>query len=93
MKKSDNKFKKFFKAIGKFFKIVAVAIYKFLVKFFVSIFRFIVLTFRQVKKVRWPDKKTMVESTIVVVAFVVFLGLYFMFDDFIILNLLKLIKY
>ena len=38
-------------------------------------------------------QKTMVESTIVVVAFVVFLGLYFMFDDFIILNLLKLIKY
>lgn len=74
--------KKVFKAIFNFFK-----------RMMIAIVRYFVLVFKQIKKMRWPDKKTMIEATSVVLVFVVFMGIYFMIDDFIIVNLLKLIKY
>lgn len=74
--------KKFFCSIGRFFK-----------KIGFSIAKFFVLTYREMKKVRWPNKKTMKEASCIVLAFVCLFGLYIVLDDFIIAQLLKLIKY
>ena len=74
--------KKFFGAIGRFFK-----------KIGFSIVKFFVLTFREMKKVRWPSKQTMKDSSKVVLAFIILFGLYIVLDDYIIAQLLKLIKY
>ena len=74
--------KKFFMAIGRFFK-----------KIGYSIVKFFVLTIREMKKVRWPNKEKMKESSQIVLAFVFLFGLYIVLDDFIIAQLLKLIKY
>ena len=73
---------KVFKAIGRFFKKIGYTIAK-----------FFVLTYREMKKVRWPNKKTMKEASCIVLAFVCLFGLYIVLDDFIIAQLLKLIKY
>ena len=48
---------------------------------------------REMKKVRWPSKEKMKEASQIVLAFVVLFGLYIVLDDFIIAQLLKLIKY
>jgi preprotein translocase SecE subunit len=74
--------KKFFVSIGKFFK-----------KLGYSICKFFVLTYREMKKVRWPDKSKMKEASAIVLSFVLLFGLYIILDDFIIAQLLKLIKY
>ena len=74
--------KKFFCAIGRFFK-----------KLGYSIAKFFVLTCREMKKVRWPDKQTMKSASGIVLGFILLFGLYIVFDDFIIAQLLKLIKY
>ena len=74
--------KKFFGAIGNFFKKICFAIAK-----------FFVLTVRELKKVRWPNKKVMKEASAVVLSCVWLFGLYIVLDDFIIAQLLKLIKY
>ena len=73
---------KFFKAIGRFFK-----------KLGFSIAKFFVLTFREMKKVRWPNKEKMKEASQIVLAFVLLFGVYIILDDFIIAQLLKWIKY
>ena len=74
--------KKFFSAIGRFFK-----------KLGYSIAKFFVLTVREMKKVRWPNKEIMKEASKIVLGFVFLFGLYIVLDDFIIAQLLKLIKY
>ena len=74
--------KKFFKAIGRFFK-----------KIGFSIAKFFVLTIREMKMVRWPNKQTMKEASAIVLSFILLFGLYIVLDDFIIAQLLKLIKY
>ena len=74
--------KKFFKAVGRFFK-----------KIGYSIAKFFVLTVREMKKVRWPSKKQMKEASAIVLSFILLFGLYIVLDDFIIARLLKLIKY
>lgn len=74
--------KKFFCAVGGFFK-----------KMGYSIAKFFVLTYREMKKVRWPNKKAMKEASCIVLVFVCLFGLYIVLDDFIIAQLLKLIKY
>lgn len=74
--------KKFFGAIGNFFKKIGFAIAK-----------FFVLTVRELKKVRWPNKKVMKEASAIVLSCVLLFGLYIVLDDFIIAKLLKLIKY
>lgn len=45
----------------------------------------------EVKKIHWPDKKTMSKNTTVVVAFVLFFVAYFVFTEFILVAALKLI--
>lgn len=73
---------KVFKAIGRFFK-----------KLGYSIAKFFVLTVREMKKVRWPSKEKMKEASQIVLAFLFLFGVYIILDDFIIAQLLKLIKY
>lgn len=73
---------RFFRAIGRFFK-----------KLGYSIVRFFVLTCREMKKVRWPNKQIMKEASAIVLSFVLLFGIYIVLDDFIIAQLLKLINY
>ena len=74
--------KKFFKAIWRFFK-----------KIGYSTAKFFVLTVREIKKVIWPNKQQMKEASAIVLSFILLFGLYIVLDDFIIAQLLKLIKY
>lgn len=74
--------KKFFKAIGKFFKAIGFGFAK-----------FFVLIARELKKVRWPNKKVMKEACGIVLSFVLLFGLYILLDDYIVAKLLKLINY
>lgn len=74
--------KKFFGSIGRFFKKVGF-----------SIAKFFVLTVREMKMVRWPNKQTMKTASKVVLTFILLFGLYIVLDDFIIAKLLKMIKY
>ncbi len=74
--------KKFFGAIGRFFK-----------KLGFSIAKFFVLTVREMKKVRWPNKQMMKEASAIVLSFILLFGLYIVLDDYIIAQILKLIKY
>lgn len=74
--------KKFFKAIGRFFK-----------KIGFSIAKFFVLTIREMKMVRWPNKQVMKDASAIVLSFILLFGMYIVLDDFIIAQLLKLIKY
>jgi len=74
--------KRFFSAIGRFFK-----------KLGYSIIKFFVLTIREMKKVRWPNKEKMKEASQIVLCFVFLFGLYIVLDDFVIAQLLKMIKY
>ena len=45
----------------------------------------------EVKKIHWPDRKEMSKNTTVVVSFVLFFVAYFVFTEFILVALLKLI--
>ena len=74
--------KKFFGAIGHFFK-----------KLGFSVAKFFVLTFVEMKKVRWPNKKAMIEASCIVLSFVFLFGLYIILDDYIIAQLLSWMKY
>ena len=74
--------KKFFGAIGRFFK-----------KLGFSVAKFFVLTFVEMKKVRWPNKKAMIEASCIVLSFVFLFGLYIILDDYIIAQLLSWMKY
>ena len=73
---------KVFKAIGHFFKWIGY-----------SIAKFFVLTIREMKKVRWPNKQTMKTASEIVLSFILLFGIYIVLDDFIIAQLLKWIKY
>lgn len=73
---------RFFRAVGRFFK-----------KIGYSIAKFFVLTVREMKMVRWPNKEKMKEESKIVLAFLLLFGLYIVLDDFIIAQLLKWIKY
>ena len=74
--------KKFFGALGRFFK-----------KLGFSVAKFFVLTFVEMKKVRWPNKKAMIEASCIVLSFVFLFGLYIILDDYIIAQLLSWMKY
>ena len=73
---------KLLKAIGRFFK-----------KTGYSIAAFLVLTVREMKRVRWPNKQAMKEASKIVLSFILLFGLYIVLDDFLIAQLLKWIKY
>lgn len=45
----------------------------------------------EVRKIHWPDRKEMSKNTTVVVSFVLFFVAYFVFVEFILVALLKLI--
>ncbi len=81
--------KKILNAIKKFFSFI----FRMIKGFFVGIVRFIVLVFRQMKKMRWPSKKLISSSTVVVLTFMVFMAVVLTVGDFVIINLLRLINY
>ena len=74
--------KNVFKAIGRFFR-----------KLGYSIVKFFVLTVREMKKVRWPNRQAMKDASTIVLSFIILFGLYIVLDDYIIAQLLKLINY
>ena len=74
--------KRFFCTIGRFFKKVTF-----------SVVKFFVLTVREMKRLRWPNKQTMKEASAIVLSFIILFGLYIVLDDFIIAKLLQLINY
>ena len=73
---------KVLKAIGRFFK-----------KIGYSIASFFVLTVREMKKVRWPNKQVMKDASKIVLSFILLFGIYIVLDDFLIAQLLKWLKY
>ncbi len=81
--------KKILNAIKKIFSFI----FRMIKGFFVGIVRFIVLVFRQMKKMRWPSKKLITSSTVVVLTFMVFMAVVLTVGDFVIINLLRLINY
>ena len=62
-------------------------------KFFVGIFSFFRDSFRELKKVRWPDRKELISYSKVVIFTVVFVTIFFVLVDFIISGLLNLIGF
>ena len=74
--------KMFLSAIGRFFKRLGYSIAKFLV-----------WTVREMKKVRWPSKQKMKEHSCIVLTVIALFGLYIILDDWIVAQILKLIKY
>ena len=74
--------KKVLGAIGRFFKRLGYSI----AKFFVS-------TVREMKKVRWPSKQKLKENSYIVLTVIALFGLYIVLDDWIVAQILRLIKY
>ena len=66
--------------VGKFFKRVWFKICGFFVK-----------TYHEMRRMRWPNKKTMATTTYIVLSFVFLFGAYIILDDLIIAQIFKLI--
>ena len=82
-----------FKAIGRYIWLAIKAIGHFVKKTCFSLVKFFVLTVREMKKVRWPNKEKMKEASQRVLTFLFLFGLYIVFDNYIIGELLLLIGY
>lgn len=66
--------------VGKFFK-----------KIWFKICGFFVKTYHEMRRMRWPNKKTMVSATCVVLSFIFVFGMYIILDDLIIAQIFRLI--
>ena len=66
--------------VGKFFK-----------KVWFKICGFFVRTYHEMRRMRWPGKKTMTTTTYVVLSFIFLFGVYILVDDFIIAQIFRLI--
>ena len=64
--------------VGKFFK-----------KIWFKICGFFVRTYHEMRRVRWPGKKTMISATCIVLSFVFLFGAYIILDDFIIAQIFR----
>ena len=47
--------------------------------------------YQDISRVRWPNKKSIISATCIVLSFVVLFGLYILVDDFIIAQIFKVI--
>ena len=74
--------KKVLSAIGRFFKRLGY-----------SIAKFFAWTVREMKKVRWPSKQKLKENSYIVLTVIALFGLYIVLDDWIVAQILRLIKY
>ena len=64
---------------------------KFFKKLWFKIVGFFVRTYQEMRRMRWPSKKTLVNATCIVLSFVFLFGVYIIFDDFIIAQIFRLI--
>ena len=64
---------------------------KFFKKLWFRICGFFVRTFHEMRRMRWPGKKTMISATCIVISFVFLFGVYIVLDDFIIAQIFKVI--
>ena len=67
-------------SVGKFFK-----------KVWFRICGFFVRTYHEMRRMRWPGKKTMATTTCVVLSFIFLFGVYILVDDLIIAQIFRLI--
>lgn len=77
---AKNEKKSFWKVLGNFFK-----------KIWISICGFCVRTGHELKRMRWPSKKALINATYIVLSFVFVFGVYIILDDFIIAQIFRLI--
>ena len=64
---------------------------KFFKKLWFKIVGFFVRTYQEMRRMRWPSKKTLISSTGVVLSFVFLFGVYIILDDFIIAQIFRFI--
>ena len=62
-------------------------------KIWFKICGFFVKTYHEMRRMRWPNKKTMVSDTYIVLSFIFVLGAYIILDDFLIAQIFKMINY
>lgn len=70
----------FWSKVGKFFK-----------KLWFKICGFFVKTIQEMRRMRWPSKKVLINATCIVLSFVFLFGVYIIIDDFIIAQIFRLI--
>lgn len=70
----------FWSKVGKFFK-----------RLWFKISGFFVRTSHELRRMRWPGKKTLISSTCIVLSFIFLFGVYIIFDDFVIAQIFRLI--
>jgi len=64
---------------------------KFFAKVWHVIAGFCVRTYQDVVRVRWPNKKTIIAATSIVLSFIFLFGVYILFNDFIISHIFRVI--
>lgn len=62
---------------------------KFFKKIWFKICGFFVKTYHEMRRMRWPGKKTMISATCIVISFVFLFGVYIVLDDFIIAQIFR----
>lgn len=72
--------KSFWNSVGSFFKKMAN-----------KICAFFVLTYHELRRMRWPSKKVLVRSSYIVLSFIFVLGAFIILDDFIIAEMINLV--
>lgn len=83
----------FWSKVAKFFKVAGIKIVKFFKRLWFKICGFSVRTYQEMRRMRWPGKKTLKSSLSIVLSFIFVFGVYIVFDDFLIAQILKLINY
>ena len=64
---------------------------KFFKKLWFRICGFFVRTFQEMRRMRWPGKKSLIGATYIVLSFIFVFGAFIIFDDFIIAQIFRLI--
>ncbi len=64
---------------------------KFFKRLWFKICGLFVRTYQEMRRMRWPSKKTLISSTGVVLSFVFLFGVYIILDDFIIAQIFRFI--
>lgn len=67
------------------------AIVKFFKKVWFKICGFFVKTYHEMRRMRWPGKKTLATTTCIVLSFVFVFGAFIVFEDFIIAQIFRVI--
>jgi preprotein translocase SecE subunit len=81
----------FWKNVKNFFVKIGKAIGKFFAKLARVIAGFSVRTYQDVARVRWPNKKTIIAASAVVLSFIFLFGVYIILDDYIVSQVFRII--